>query len=96
MFEHLKGNTVWGNFFIVGAIGVRRGNGICLPGNWDTNQMSRFNSCNDSLFSGMTLTLHKSQIYCSGIMTIWAVKSHSPAIAIFQNIAKTLKQSEPI
>jgi len=28
--------------------------------------------------------------------TIWAVKSHSPALAIFQNIVKTIKQREPI
>jgi len=28
--------------------------------------------------------------------TIWAVKSHSCALALFQNILKTLKQREPI
>jgi len=26
------------------------------------------NCCNDSLFAGMTLTLHKSQVHCSGVM----------------------------
>jgi len=28
--------------------------------------------------------------------TIWAVKSHSQALATFLNIVKTLKQTEPI
>jgi len=28
--------------------------------------------------------------------TIWAVKSHSCALALFQNIVKTWKQREPI
>jgi len=27
-----------------------------------------FNSCNNSLFAGMTLTLYTSQVYCSGVM----------------------------
>jgi len=27
-----------------------------------------FSSCNNSLFSGMMLTLHKSQVHCSGVM----------------------------
>jgi len=31
-----------------------------------------FNSCNDSIFAGMTLTLHKSQVHCSVVMQCWA------------------------
>jgi len=54
------------------AIGVRRGWHL-PPGNRDTNQMFRFNSCNDRLFSGMTLTLHKSHMFCSGMMT-WCLQ----------------------
>jgi len=34
------------------------------PGNW-------FNSCHDSLFTGMTLTLHTNQLHCSGVMQWW-------------------------
>jgi len=30
--------------------------------------MDWFNSCIDSLFAGMTLTLHKSQVHCLGVM----------------------------
>jgi len=26
-------------------------------------------SCNDGLFAGMTLTLHKSQVHCSGVLS---------------------------
>jgi len=38
------------------------------PINW-------FNSCNDSLFAGMTLTLYKSQVHCSGVVQWWACSS---------------------
>jgi len=31
-----------------------------------------FNSCNNTSFTGMTLTLHKSQVHCSGVMQWWA------------------------
>ena len=64
--------------------GVRRGaqNGIS-PGNWDSEaKMSGkreirnliliiwVNSCNDSLFADITLTLHKRQVHCFGIMQL--------------------------
>ena len=42
------------------------------PINW-------FISCNDSLFAGTTLTLHKSQVHCSGVMQWWACSSLVPA-----------------
>jgi len=31
-----------------------------------------FNSCNDILFTGITLALHTSQVHCSGVMQWWA------------------------
>ena len=34
-----------------------------------------FKSSNYSLFAGMTLTLHKSQVHCSGVMQWWACSS---------------------
>ena len=30
-----------------------------------------FNSCNDSLFASITLTLHKNQVHCSDVMQWW-------------------------
>jgi len=42
---------------------------------------------------------HQSSLCGDGTkyyQTIWAVKSHSCALAIFQNIVKTLKLGEPI
>jgi len=51
------------------------------PGNWDKEikifrkseagiliPINRFNSCNETLFTGMALTLHKRQLHCSGVM----------------------------
>jgi len=32
------------------------------------------NSCNDSLFADMTLTLHKSQVRCFGNVQLWALQ----------------------
>jgi len=64
-------------------MGVRRGGetGICLPGNRTKKQkilenlkssflipINSFNSCNNISFTGMALTLHKSQLHCSGAM----------------------------
>jgi len=58
--------------------GIKTGNFLLEIGT--KNQISRklevsssilinwFSSCNDSLFSGMTLTLHKSQVHCSSVM----------------------------
>jgi len=40
---------------------------ILIPINW-------FNSCNNTLFTGMALTLHKSQLHCSGVMQ-WCTSS---------------------
>ena len=68
------------------CIGVRRGEetGICLPWKfglrtkifckpWSHQLKSDwFNSCNDTLFAGMTLTLRKRQVHCSGVMYWWA------------------------
>jgi len=34
--------------------------------------MSWFNSCIDSLFACMTLTPHKRQVHCVGVMHWWA------------------------
>ena len=31
-------------------------------------RLNNFNCCNDSLFAGMRLTLHKSQVHCSDVM----------------------------
>ena len=39
-----------------------------IPFNW-------LNYCNDSLFAGMTLTLHKIQVLCSGVIQWWACRS---------------------
>jgi len=44
-----------------------------IPTNW-------FNSCIDSLFADMTLTLHKSQAHHSGFMQGWACNSLMSAI----------------
>ena len=66
---------------------------LSSPTNWDKEtNMSRkreisslipikwFNSCNDSLFANMTLTLHKSQVYFSGVMECWACSSPMSAL----------------
>jgi len=42
--------------------------GILIPINW-------FNFCNNTLFTGMALTLHKSQLHYSGVMQWWACSS---------------------
>jgi len=37
--------------------------------------INRFNSCNDTLFTGMAITLHKSQLHYSGVVQWWAYSS---------------------
>ena len=34
-----------------------------------------FNTCNDSLLTGLTITLHKNQVHCSGVMQWWVWSS---------------------
>ena len=34
-----------------------------------------FKSCIGSLFADMTLTLHKSQVHCTGVVQLWACSS---------------------
>jgi len=68
-------------------MGVRRGGktGFCLLSMeigtkiqkmleiWSQHLDSdQFNSCNNTLFTSMALTLHKSQLHCSGMMQWWA------------------------
>ena len=55
-----------------------------IPINW-------FNSCNQSLFAGMTLTLHKSQVHCSGVMQWWACSSLISASVPAEVVAKFAK-----
>ena len=43
-------------------------NSFYFPNNW-------FNSCYDSLFASITLTLHKRQVHCSGVMQWWVCSS---------------------
>jgi len=42
--------------------------GILIPINW-------FDSCNDSFFAGMKLTLHKSQFHSYSVMQWWTYSS---------------------
>jgi len=42
--------------------------GISIPIKW-------FDSCNDSFFAGMKLTLHKSQVHSYSVMQWWACNS---------------------
>jgi len=35
------------------------------------------NSCNNNIFTGMALTLHKSQLHCSGVMSLQFTHVHS-------------------
>jgi len=48
-------------------------------------QINRFDSCNGSLFTGVKLTLHKSQVHSYSVMQWWACCSHMslplPAVA---------------
>jgi len=70
-------------------MGVRRGRKRAFPP-WDRNLPPRFSRkhevsssvpinwlhfCNATVFSGMTLTLHNSQVHCSGVMQWWACSS---------------------
>jgi len=68
-------------------MGVRRGsNARFPPGNWNqifpknlTSASSipsnSFDSCNDSFFAAMKLTLHKSQVHSYSVMQWWACSS---------------------
>jgi len=47
---------------------IKKNEDNSLVSNW-------FNSCNDSLFAGMTLSLHKSQVHCPDVMQWWACSS---------------------
>jgi len=38
-------------------------------------RLNWFTCCNHSLFGGMTLTLRKSQVHCSGVMQWWNCSS---------------------
>jgi len=63
-------------------MGVRRGGKTGFsPGNWNLEPknvmksevsisipINRFDSCNNTLFTGMELTLDKSQLHCSSAM----------------------------
>jgi len=42
--------------------------GILIPINW-------FDSCNDTFFGGVNLTLHKSQVHSYSVMQWWACSS---------------------
>ena len=42
--------------------------GILIPINW-------FDSCNDSFFASMKLTLHKSQVHSYSVMQWWTCSS---------------------
>ena len=80
-------------------MGVRRG-GKNGHGSWDQAEVSRkpevsslivinwSNSCKCSLITGMTLTLHKNQVHCSGIMRWWAYSSQNLPLCLQKQIAK--------
>jgi len=61
-----------------------------MCGKREIKNLSRVNSCNDSLFADMTLTLHKSQVYCFGIgnMLLWACSSLNPLLCLQRQVAK--------
>jgi len=84
-------------------MGVRRGgqNGHLPPCKlrlrsknfWKTwnQQFNSFywvNSCNDSLFADMTLTLHKNQVHCAGSVQLWACSSINPLLCLQRQVAK--------
>jgi len=58
------GNWPPGNWDWEGKISGKRENSSLILISW-------VNSCNDSLFADMTLTLHKSQVHCFGNMQLW-------------------------
>jgi len=47
------------------------------------------NSCNDSWFADVTLTLHKSQVHCSGNMQWWACSLLNPLLCLQRQVAKS-------
>ena len=62
----------------------------CLKSTVNSNW---FNSCNDSLFAGMTLALHKSQLHCSGVMQWWAAVHACRLICLLRQVAKLARRS---
>ena len=50
--------------------------------------ISWVNSCNDSLFADMTLTLHNSQVHCFSNMQLWACSSLNPLHCLQRQAAK--------
>ena len=52
-----------------------------IPINW-------FDSCNDSFFAGMKLTLHKSQLHSYSVMQWWACSSFMPLLCLQRWVAK--------
>jgi len=45
--------------------------------------INRFNSCNNNLFTGMALTLHKSQLHCFGVLRLQQTHVAELASALF-------------
>jgi len=70
------------------------------PGNWDQEAkflkreisnlilISWVNSCNDSLFADMILTLRKSQVHCFDNMQLWACSSLNPLVCLERQVSK--------
>ena len=52
-----------------------------IPINW-------FDSCNDSFFDGMKLTLHKSQVHSYSVMQWWACNSLSLFLCLQRRVVK--------
>ena len=87
-------------------MGVRRGGktGISPCGNWGwepkfskRTEVSSLipinwsNSCNDSLFAGMTFTLRKNHVYSSGITHWWACSSLMSVPLPAEEVAKVVR-----
>jgi len=84
-------------------MGVRGGQNGHLPPPWKLGPRSKIswkreisnliliswvNSCNDSLFADMILTLHKSQIHCFDNMQLWACSSINPLLCLQRQVSK--------
>ena len=93
-------DLIWLQRKKVGSTGVRRGRAkraIAHPWKsglepkcWVSNLtlIDWLHSCNHSSFVGTTLTLHKSQVHCSGVMQWWVCSSSSPALCLQRWVAK--------
>ena len=54
-------------------------------------RLNWFNSCIDSVFVGMTLTMHKNQVYCPGVVQWWVCSSLiSAALAVCRGKLRNL------